>query len=383
MWTIPHTAMSIWPLAGTMLLNGVCEVAMKPITPGVLATLGISDMEHGLVVTAFSFAKLMSNEPSAWVANSVGRRAAMVLGLAIQASGVLLLSRATDYVSFGLARSIQGCGNVLVGMGKTLAASDLATTSTRATTQAPLYAAFKVGAVVGPVLGGSLAVSYGDSKALTIVALFYALAACLTRCWVTETRGRERPVEQSVVTPAVYRLCAVNAASWFAINGAAMAVVPKFLGAHGRAATGRFYLAEAVVGILAPLVVARVADGVGPETLLAPALLLAAAANMVFLLGNITVAMALAAIPAAVVFPSLRAALLNIVPARSSALARFQVAGDAALMLGSLTLSWISASFGYDAVFLFLGLWLVLCAIAVAWSSSTPVSTAATPSKKE
>lgn len=363
--------MSIWPV---VLMNSVCETAMFKSTP----RLGMSVREGVLATTASSLAKLMSNEPSAWVANSVGRRAAMVLGLAIQASGVLLLKRATGYVSFGVALSIQGCGNVLVGMGTTLAASDLATTSTRASTQAPLYVAFKVGAVVGTALGASLAVSYGESKALRVVAMLYALAACLTSCWVTETRGRQRLVEQSVMTPAVYRLCAVNAASYFAFNGATIVVLPKLLSAHGR--TGRLYFADNVVGILTPLVVARIADGLGPETLVAPALLLAAAANVGFFVGgNITAAMALVAVRTDVVFPSLRATLLNIVPARSSGLARFQVAGDAALMLSSLTLSStsltfssISAFYGSDVVILFFALWLVVCAIAVAWS--TPVS---------
>ena len=115
-----------------------------------------------------------------------------------------------------------------------MAAADLSTPLNRASTAAPLGAAFSAGTVCGPALGGALA-SYLDPAA-TFYAIGGLVAVDAAFAWATirDTRDVRAPApraDPSVLgdaraawrdVPEIRRLCLANVTYWMAAAGANM-----------------------------------------------------------------------------------------------------------------------------------------------------------------
>lgn len=141
----------------------------------------------GAVLGVGGIARLVSALGAGWVMDNLGRRAALIPGLALQLAGVVLFAARADLASLWISVVLVSLGSVSVNVGTTLLA-DLS----EGGRLGPRLGAFRftgdAAFLVAPVLAGWLLGVQGRAAAtLPLVAL---TAVVLTGCviWVPETR---------------------------------------------------------------------------------------------------------------------------------------------------------------------------------------------------
>ncbi|KAJ8601955.1 hypothetical protein CTAYLR_004443 [Chrysophaeum taylorii] len=370
----------IWPIAGTMLLGGLSVGAIMPVMPILVHELELSSYDYGLVVSSFGGFKLVSNVPAATFVDRYGRRASIVGGLSLVSLGFAGIGMADGVLGLAAARGLTGCGVAFLVTGSTLAATDISTPLNRASTTAPLGAAFNAGTVAGPALGGALAGSLGCSSTFFVVASMMAANAFYASAFVSETRNRFKSSSSSssgsggggdetrtrglalLEDPALLRLSLSNMSYWFVVAGINMTVLPLTLAdASGLALApsqiGALFAAQAVVGVAGAMPVAKLADRIGPERLIAPAFTVVGCANAAFAFAHtyehVAAVMIASATGASLLGSAPTAAVANAVSPdrRPQALALLRTAGDTGMLLGSASLGTVAALAGHDAAF--------------------------------
>ena len=376
----------IWPIAFTMALGGLSVGCVMPVMPQLVHDLHISSLEYGFIVSAFGATKLIANVPASQFVDRYGRRLTIVSGLGVIAASFTMVGLANGPLSLALARAVNGGGVALLVAGSTLAATDISTPLNRASTTAPLGAAFNVGTVVGPAVGGGLANALGPSSTFFVVAGLIGLDALYASIFIQETSKRFKSAGGDDVTPERRRFPQTtpetttssqsssvpwdlriyyvsNASYWFAIAGVNMTVLPLCLsdstGTHAMdpSMIGSLFAAQAVVSVAAAMPVASLADRVGPEHVIAPGFVVAATANALWPFAHsyehVVAVMVTAALGSSLLGSAPTAAVANAVPSqqRPAALAFLRTAGDVGMLTGSATLGLVSSVWGYDAAF--------------------------------
>lgn len=362
----------IWPIAATMALGGLSVGCVMPVMPILVHDMGLTETQYGLVVAAFGGAKLLSNVPAASFVDTYGRRASIVGGLSLVSLGFSGVGAADGFATLAAARALTGCGVAFLVAGSTLAATDISTPLNRASTTAPLGAAFNAGTVAGPALGGFLAGSLGPHSTFFVVSAMIATDAVYAAAFVHETRHRFKSSTTPAASrdddaglwrlPEIQRLCLANWAYWGATAGISMTVLPLTLAdAQGLnldpAHIGSLFAAQAVIGVVGAMPVAALADRVGPEKLVVPAFVVVAAANAAFVAAHtqehFAAVMCFSAAGASLLGAAPTAAVANAVEPhlRPRALALLRTAGDVGLLCGAASLGVIATAFGHDAAF--------------------------------
>lgn len=390
----------IWPIAATMALGGLSVGAVMPVMPCLVHDLALSETQYGLVVSAFGGMKLISNVPAASIVERYGRRASIVSGLTLVSLGFAGVGAADGFATLAAARGLTGCGVAFLVTGSTLAATDISTPLNRASTTAPLGAAFNAGTVAGPALGGALAGYLGPHHTFYAVASMIATDALYAAAFISETNNRFKSAKQTAVPghqeveslwrhAAFRRLCLANASYWFTVAGVNMTVLPLTLSdASGLnldpSHIGSLFAAQAVIGVVGAMPVASVADKLGPERLIAPAFLVAAAANAAFVAAHtqthFAIVMSVSACGASLLGSAPTAAVANAVKAqqRPRALALLRTAGDVGMLCGAASLGAIASNFGHDAAFASASGLLFATAAAFAASSARSAARSST-----
>ncbi|MGH8868802.1 MAG: MFS transporter [Actinomycetes bacterium] len=150
--------------------------------------LGAKWVGIGFVVSSAAQGLLLL--PAGRVADTVGRRPAMILGGTVSSVAMVLLALSTSAPLYVVAMVLFGSGSAFLGVAPGAVVGDVVS-GRGGTTVAFYQMAADFGAVVGPLLAGLLAdeVSYGAAFASTAVVL---AAGALMGVRMPETRGRSR-----------------------------------------------------------------------------------------------------------------------------------------------------------------------------------------------
>jgi len=152
--------------------------AVIPVMPTLVKSLGGDAVVQGLLTSVFTLAQLVSAPLWGWASDRLGRRVIIAAGLGLAALGNAGLYLAKDLAAAFVARALAGLG------GGTLpaiqaAVLELSRPEERATSMALFGMAFGVGFVLGPLIGGILAVLSPRGPFLA-AALLSATAALWT-----------------------------------------------------------------------------------------------------------------------------------------------------------------------------------------------------------
>ncbi|HEC10559.1 MAG TPA: MFS transporter, partial [Acidimicrobiales bacterium] len=121
---------------------------------GVYATdFGASGFEVGLLVAAYSAAQFLFSPVWGRLSDRIGRRPVLVISLVGSALGSLLTGLAPTLIWLYLGRIVDGASGASVAVAQA-SATDLADESERPRLMGLLGAAFALGFVLGPALGG-------------------------------------------------------------------------------------------------------------------------------------------------------------------------------------------------------------------------------------
>jgi len=131
-----------------------------PILPTFGAKeLGISDFQIGIVVAIYSFVQFLFNPVFGKISDKIGRRPVILFSLTLTAISYIVFSFTNSFLLLLFSRLLAGFGGSNIGAAQAYIA-DITTKEDRSKGMGLIGAAFGLGFVFGPIVGGMLA-KYG------------------------------------------------------------------------------------------------------------------------------------------------------------------------------------------------------------------------------
>ncbi|HHC07683.1 MAG TPA: MFS transporter [Actinobacteria bacterium] len=181
----PRGFWAVWTAVALDLLGfGI----IIPILPLYAAEFGADPPTIGLLLAAYSLAQLVFAPVWGRLSDRVGRKPVLVVTLVGSAVGSLVLALAGSVVILFVGRIVDGVSGASVAVARAVVA-DTADEAARPRLMGLLGAAFGVGFVLGPALGG-LAGLFGQRVPFLIAAVIAAGNAVVTWRRLPETRSR-------------------------------------------------------------------------------------------------------------------------------------------------------------------------------------------------
>ncbi len=258
-------------LAAALFLEAVGYGIVAPTLPFIAREMGASDLQNGFLFGLYALVGIVGVLPLGVLADRLGRRVMIFVGLGALALGSLGYVQAPNLPMLFVARALQGLGGNAVWVGCIAMQGDLSTREGMARSMSWLTAAWSLGFLIGPALGG-LGVSprapFYVYAAVSAVALLYCIAYLPETFRGDATFGIQKlrrmlSLPYLRVSGSVVFLLAV-------FYGAFEAFIPTFLSDRGasRAAIAGFFVVLALPTLLLPNLAGRLADRIGDRSML-------------------------------------------------------------------------------------------------------------------
>jgi len=165
----------------TLLLDKLGENIVYPLLPFILAAYSPDGLTLGLLAATATLFSVVATPLIGTLSDSFGRRRVILFCIAINAFSLLLFGFAGSLSLIFLSRAINGVATSTVGTAQAYI-SDISTPATRARNFGISGAAFGLGAIAGPAMGGGLVglgihvplfAAAGLSFVNFVMALFY------------------------------------------------------------------------------------------------------------------------------------------------------------------------------------------------------------------
>ena len=204
-----------WPVWSTVALDLIGFGIVVPILGVYAERYGANGFTVGMLFAVYSAAQFLAAPLLGRLSDRVGRRPVIVISLLGTAAGSFLTGAAGSLPLLFAGRIVDGASGGSLAVGQA-AVADLAEPQDRARLMGLLGAAFGVGFVIGPAIGGlaSLGGPHVPFYVAGVLALVNAVAAWVRVPETLERGQRQQPVaDQSArraLTPALGRLAAVG-----------------------------------------------------------------------------------------------------------------------------------------------------------------------------
>lgn len=171
-----------------------------PVLPHYVQSFGVSSTVVTLLFAAFAFFSFFSAPYLGSLSDRIGRRPVLIISIVSSAIGWFLFARAWSVAILFAARIIDGlaAGNITAAQS---ALADIAKDDTERVANMGLFGAlFGVGFIVGPALGGLLAIA-GNSVPFYFVGGLATLNAILAYFFLPETHVTKDPLKKISANP--------------------------------------------------------------------------------------------------------------------------------------------------------------------------------------
>lgn len=166
--------------------------AVIPVLPLYAQSFGVSQAAIGATVAVYGLSRVFLSLPSGWLANRLGRRAALLTGGLVSALGNLWCAAAGSYEELVVARFLAGAGAGIVLTAGMIVLADITSTATRGRSMAIYQGVFLFAVGIGPFPGGYLAERFGLEAPFLVYGIASVAAALVGWFGVAETRGMDR-----------------------------------------------------------------------------------------------------------------------------------------------------------------------------------------------
>ncbi|MFZ0712231.1 MAG: MFS transporter, partial [Terrimicrobiaceae bacterium] len=193
-----------------------------PVLPLYAEHFGATAVQIGALVGIFSLAQFFFAPIWGKVSDRVGRKPVLLLGLMGTVAGYLLMGMAHTVLMLFVARLIDGISGANIGAAQAYLA-DISTPENRAKAMGLLGAAFGLGFVFGPALGGWASVTFNYAAPMFIAAGLALANFFFVLFFLPESRGveaigkRSEPLFPHLLDHVERRTYAWSVASYFLV----------------------------------------------------------------------------------------------------------------------------------------------------------------------
>jgi DHA1 family multidrug resistance protein-like MFS transporter len=167
---------ALFGIVAAVFVSGTGIGSLLPILPLFLRERGASYSFVGVIVGAALVAQAVGQWPAGWLAERVGRREMMVAGLLIAAAASLMFLLPLPVEWLVVVRFIQGLGFAAAAPAEVAAVADVVPPEELGRAYGWVAAARQSGLIVGPAIGGLLAV-FGRWTVFAVTGAALAAAA--------------------------------------------------------------------------------------------------------------------------------------------------------------------------------------------------------------
>ena len=278
------TRLGLYGAAG--LLTAISWQVVSPVLPLHLARIGYSATQIGFLASLLSLAMGAVELEVGRIAAVLGRRRTLLAGLALHGAALVWAAQARAAASVGLAFAAIGSARATMWTPLMAGIAEEAAEHTRGRTFGTFWSVTSVGFLVGPAAGGFVASQYGDQAAFFLGTALSLLAMPVVLPITTSGRPAvlaERPrAWETLRAPAFFRLCLTNHVH-YAISAIWMTFLPLYAAKQGLSVLviGELFAVQGLTYALCQVPTGRIADRIGPERLIVPAVAGRALASLI------------------------------------------------------------------------------------------------------
>jgi len=196
---------ALWGIIAAVFINGTAVGSVLPILPLFLRERGGSYAMVGIVVGANLVAQFIGQYPAGRLSDRLGRRPLMVGGLLVAGAAIAAFALPLTIGWLIALRFVQGLGAASFRPGSRAVVADLVPASERGVAYGWMAGADLSGLIVGPALGGILAV-FGRRIVFEVTGMALLLAAVIVAFALESYRASSSDAgSRPVQTPAVLR----------------------------------------------------------------------------------------------------------------------------------------------------------------------------------
>ena len=144
----------------TVLLDLIGFGIVLPLLPTYAKFLHASPFMIGLIAAIFSIMQFIFSPLWGKLSDKIGRRPVMLISIFITALSYLVFSQASTIALLIFARGLSGIGSANIAAAQAYI-TDVTDSKNRSSAMGMIGAAFGIGFIIGPVLGGFLKHNYG------------------------------------------------------------------------------------------------------------------------------------------------------------------------------------------------------------------------------
>ncbi len=175
----------------TIFIDMVGFGIVIPVLPRYAEHYDATPVQNGLLIAAFSFAQFFAAPIWGMISDRVGRKPVLFVSILGTAGGFMLMGFATTLWMLFAARLIDGFAGGNIGTAQAYVA-DITTKEERSKAMGLIGAAFGLGFVFGPAIGGILSATFSYEAPMFFAAGLAFLNAFLVLTILPETLPKER-----------------------------------------------------------------------------------------------------------------------------------------------------------------------------------------------
>ncbi len=165
----------IWIIYLPGFLYAVAQGMIAPVLPLFARNLSESFQLIGWVLAADFLGQVLSDVPAGYIMERIGRKRGMIFGIVVMAIATGLIFLATAIWQLFLLRLCAGFGVSLYSVARHAWLADGVDPSARGRAISVIGGVFRGGKVVGPLIGGTVAVTFGQRPTFLLYAAILML----------------------------------------------------------------------------------------------------------------------------------------------------------------------------------------------------------------